>query len=73
MLSEPDNKDDGDDSRTFFDFCVDYNDAAYDNEDEEQSMNEKADTYFCNVILEHTHDEDGKRVVPLKNILLRRL
>ena len=49
-----------------FDCGVDYNDAAYDTEDEEMIKDGQVDTYYCNVILDHLHDEDGKRLFPLQ-------
>ena len=66
LPSESDEKDSDDDSAKSFYCGVDYNDTAYDIEDEEQITDGKVDTYFCNVVLEHSHDEDGKRLLPLK-------
>ena len=66
LPSDSDEKDSDDDSAKSFYCGVDYNDTAYDIEDEEQMTDGKVDTYFCNVVLEHSHDEDGKRLLPLK-------
>ena len=64
LPSESDEKDSDDDSEMSFDYGVNYNDAAYNTDDEEQIKDGQADTYYCNIILDHLHDEDGERILP---------
>ena len=49
-----------------FDCGANYNDPAYDTDDEEQIKDGQPDTYYCNVILDHLHDEDGVRLPPTR-------
>ena len=56
--------DNDDDSEASFECGANYNDPAYDTEDEEQNKDGQPDMYYCNVILEHLHDEDGVRLPP---------